>query len=136
MAQDLTFAASRSEDAVVVRLDGEFDMSATFWLEPELERLTEDGDVGALVLDMEGVYFLDSAALGMLLSTQARLQGAGKRLVVANPSPAVRRILGVTGTGPTIGEARKRAYAGVERITFAGAQFRRDIALVASGAPG
>ena len=45
------------------------------------------------------------------------------------------RILGVTGTGTTIGEARDRAYAGCERITFAGARYRSDIALSASGRP-
>jgi phosphoribosylamine--glycine ligase len=46
------------------------------------------------------------------------------------------RILGVTGTGPTVGDARDRAYAGVERIRFAGARFRRDIALAAAAAGG
>src|SRR5687768_17136116 len=45
------------------------------------------------------------------------------------------RILGVTGTGATIGEARDRAYAGCERISFAGAHYRTDIALSASGSP-
>ena len=45
------------------------------------------------------------------------------------------RILGVTGTGATIGEARERAYAGCERITFAGARYRSDIALSAAGRP-
>lgn len=43
------------------------------------------------------------------------------------------RILGVTGTGATVREARERAYAGCERITFAGARYRADIALFASG---
>jgi phosphoribosylamine--glycine ligase len=38
------------------------------------------------------------------------------------------RVLAVTGTGPTIAEARSRAYAGVDRISFEGAQHRRDIA--------
>jgi anti-anti-sigma factor len=101
--EELTFAATREDDAVVVTLAGELEMSATFWLEPELERLAGDADVSALVLDMREVSFLDSAALGMLLSTQARLQAAGKRLVVANASGAVRRILGVTGTADVLG---------------------------------
>jgi anti-sigma B factor antagonist len=91
------------DDAVVVTLAGELDMSATFWLEPELERATEGEDVSSLVMDMERVHFMDSAALGLLLATQARLQGAGIRLVVANPSPAVRRILEVTGTADVLG---------------------------------
>ena len=43
------------------------------------------------------------------------------------------RILSVTGTGATVAAARTRAYAAVEQISFEGAQFRRDIAAVASG---
>jgi phosphoribosylamine---glycine ligase len=38
------------------------------------------------------------------------------------------RVLNVTGLGATPGEARDRAYAAAERITFDGRQMRRDIA--------
>ncbi|MGD0093477.1 MAG: phosphoribosylglycinamide synthetase C domain-containing protein [Planctomycetota bacterium] len=37
------------------------------------------------------------------------------------------RVLGVTATAASLPEAAKRAYAAVERISFAGAHFRRDI---------
>jgi phosphoribosylamine---glycine ligase len=40
------------------------------------------------------------------------------------------RVLNVTATGPTFAAARARAYAGVERISFAGARYRTDIAEV------
>jgi phosphoribosylamine--glycine ligase len=40
------------------------------------------------------------------------------------------RILSVTGLGATVAEARKRAYAAVAKISFAGARFRTDIAAV------
>ena len=39
------------------------------------------------------------------------------------------RVLTVTGLGDTFAEARSRAYAGVARIGFPGAQYRSDIAL-------
>jgi phosphoribosylamine--glycine ligase len=38
------------------------------------------------------------------------------------------RILSVTAVGTTVGEARDRAYAAVDLISFDGAQYRRDIA--------
>jgi phosphoribosylamine--glycine ligase len=38
------------------------------------------------------------------------------------------RILDVTATGPSVADARERAYAAVERISFAGMRFRSDIA--------
>jgi phosphoribosylamine--glycine ligase len=43
------------------------------------------------------------------------------------------RILSVTGTGTTVADARARAYAAVELITFDGVQYRQDIAAVAGG---
>jgi phosphoribosylamine--glycine ligase len=46
------------------------------------------------------------------------------------------RVLGVTGTGPTLGEARARAYAGVDLIRFEGMQYRTDIAAGAAVAAG
>jgi phosphoribosylamine---glycine ligase len=42
------------------------------------------------------------------------------------------RVLNVVGTGPTIIEARARAYAAVEQIHFEGMQYRTDIALEAT----
>ncbi len=41
------------------------------------------------------------------------------------------RVLDVVGTGPTVIEARARAYAAVEQIHFEGMQYRTDIALEA-----
>jgi len=41
------------------------------------------------------------------------------------------RVLNVVGTGPSIIEARARAYAAVEQIHFEGMQYRSDIALEA-----
>jgi phosphoribosylamine--glycine ligase len=40
------------------------------------------------------------------------------------------RILNVTATGDTVSEARERAYAACERISFPGARYRKDIAAV------
>jgi phosphoribosylamine--glycine ligase len=40
------------------------------------------------------------------------------------------RILSVTATGPTVTDARDRAYAAVDLISFDGVQYRRDIARV------
>jgi len=41
------------------------------------------------------------------------------------------RILSVTALGPSVSNARARAYEAVARVSFEGARFRRDIAAVA-----
>jgi phosphoribosylamine--glycine ligase len=43
------------------------------------------------------------------------------------------RVLNVTATGPSVGDARERAYEAIERISFPGAHYRRDIAQNAVG---
>ena len=47
---------------------------------------------------------------------------AGERLLTAGG-----RVLNVTALGPTLGEARKRAYEAAETITFRGMRYRSDI---------
>jgi phosphoribosylamine--glycine ligase len=42
------------------------------------------------------------------------------------------RVLGVTGRGATIEEARRRAYGAIERIRFEGMHYRADVALRAA----
>jgi anti-sigma B factor antagonist len=107
--KDFTFATDRTGDTVVVRLAGQLDMAATFTLEPALERLTRDRAARALVVDMAGVEFMDSSALGLLLTTQQRLQSEDVQFVVANPSTSVRRLLELTGAGDVLSIATKPA---------------------------
>jgi phosphoribosylamine--glycine ligase len=85
----------------------------------------ESGDSGAPI---DGIG--DAEAAGALVF-HAGTALQGDRLVTNGG-----RVLGVTGTGATVAEARERAYAGVERISFRGVRYRRDIALEAAAAPG
>jgi phosphoribosylamine---glycine ligase len=55
---------------------------------------------------------------------------AGGRLVTAGG-----RVLAVTGHGANLSEARRAAYAGAGKISWAGRQCRTDIAQAASGLP-
>jgi anti-anti-sigma factor len=84
-------------DTVEARISGDLDMAATFRLEPELERLTRRSGVRSLVIDLDGVEFIDSSGLGLLLATHDRLRTAQLELVLANPSASVRRMLELTG---------------------------------------
>jgi phosphoribosylamine--glycine ligase len=68
---------------------------------------------------------LDAAAVveGVTVFHAGTHLGDGGRVVTAGG-----RVLDVTATGSTVGEARARAYAGVERINWPGMQHRSDIA--------
>ena len=64
-------------------------------------------------------------AANALPGVQVFLAGAsreGERLLTQGG-----RVLAVTGAGADFAEARRRAYAGMEQIHFAGMPYRRDI---------
>jgi anti-sigma B factor antagonist len=57
-----------------------------------VDRLVSDG-AAAMVLDLADVGFMDSTALGLLVSLHRRL---GDRLVVAGARPVVQRLFEIT----------------------------------------
>ncbi|HKG43346.1 MAG TPA: phosphoribosylamine--glycine ligase [Gaiellaceae bacterium] len=73
---------------------------------------------------IEGVADAESTGALVFHAGTAR---QGERLVTNGG-----RVLAVTATGDDVAGARSRAYAAVERISFAGMRYRRDIALAAA----
>jgi phosphoribosylamine--glycine ligase len=86
------------------------------------ETYPERGDSGTAIEGLE-----DAVAEGALVFHAGTALNDGR--LVTNGG----RILDVTALGETLDEARARAYRAVERISFAGARYRRDIAELARG---
>ena len=58
--------------------------------------LLQNGLSGPLRLDLAGVSFMDSSALGALLQLREQVEGLGRALELHNPSAPVLKILRVT----------------------------------------
>jgi anti-anti-sigma factor len=81
----------------VVALTGDHDLSSAAGLTEALGRASS---AQAIVIDLSGTAFVDSAVLGVLIASHRETVAAGKRwaLVVGSGSgAAVRRILELTG---------------------------------------
>ena len=62
-----------------------------------IERAVENEGVGAVVVDLGDVAFMDSTGLEVLLATRRRTELEGGSLTLVGPTPAVLRVLEVTG---------------------------------------
>jgi anti-anti-sigma factor len=84
-----------SGDRTLVTVKGELDMSNAPTL---VDTLTRDAAVGAkVVVDLGGVSFIDSSAIGGLVSAGQTLADAGGRLTIGPRSDTVKRVLEITG---------------------------------------
>jgi anti-anti-sigma factor len=93
---DFTIEETAREGAVALALGGELDMSATFALEPVLDRVLA-GDPRELVLDLEAVGFVDSSGVGLLIATHERADRAGVEMAITGAAPEVKRVFQVAG---------------------------------------
>jgi anti-anti-sigma factor len=73
------------------------------------------GPQESVVLDLMGVDFIDSSALGTILRAAQQLESVGKRLHVVAPDGPVKRLLEITGT------AQRFSLHGTREDAFAAA---------------
>ncbi len=71
--------------------------SAQF-LAQTLERILEEGG-GHVLLDLEGINYMDSTGIGELVGYLGRFQERKRRLVLVRPSDRIRRLLDVVQLG-------------------------------------
>ena len=85
-------------DSFVVAAGGELDLYTSEGLRDRLGDVVELGGRRVLV-DLTGVSFMDSTALGVLVNTARALRSSGGRLVLVADDPRVTRVIEITGLG-------------------------------------
>ncbi len=124
-------------EALVSLLEGDFaelcDSVARGQLDPNSVRVASDRAAVVVVLAAAGyptspragdvIRGIDRAAA----LPNVAVYHAGTREVAGEIVTAGGRVLAVTATGASISEARDRAYAAANEISFEGAHYRRDI---------
>ncbi len=100
-----------SSDAIDVTVDGEtttavvagdFDMQATFRVEPALERALDRPGLSALEVDLSRLRFVDSTGIGVLLRVEAEARERGVTLTIHPPPPEVHRIFELSGVAEAL----------------------------------
>jgi anti-sigma B factor antagonist len=88
----LETSATRIGGANAIAVTGELDVETAPQLSEEVE-IAVWSTVGAFVLDLSGVTFLDSSGLHSLLRARAYLAREDRPLVLVCPPGAARRVL-------------------------------------------
>ena len=84
-------------DAIRIHAAGELDLGSLDVLRNALDGALEAG-LGDVEVELSEMTFCDSTGLCLLLTAQRTLNGAGRRLCLVNPAPAVLRLLDLSST--------------------------------------
>jgi anti-sigma B factor antagonist len=84
------FEIGRSDDKTIY-LRGRFDASRTQKASEVFDSVQE-----SVVLDFEGLRYISSVGLGILISTQRRLDAAGGKVRIVNASDHIKDLFKIT----------------------------------------
>jgi anti-sigma B factor antagonist len=93
---DLKVESQERDAWTVVRVNGEVDVYTAGRLKEEIIGLV-DKDRCQLAVDLEGVEFMDSTGLGVLITGLKRIREREGVLVLVSPRDQIRRLLTITG---------------------------------------
>jgi anti-sigma B factor antagonist len=88
--------SEHDDDAVVVRLEGELELSTVAGVHEALVQALS-ADCARLVVDLRGLDFLDSAGINALVQAHQRCLGSERSLSLMVAPGHVQRVLEVSG---------------------------------------
>jgi anti-sigma B factor antagonist len=83
-------------DLPTLEVAGELDLAVAPWLRDQLDALYVGG-AKSIVVDLSGATFLDSTALGVLVSALNRSRERGGQVHLIVQEPQILRVLTITG---------------------------------------
>jgi anti-sigma B factor antagonist len=95
LREDPVAGVARDNGSTVVRLAGELDLYNAHLVREALIDAAADGPE-RLVVDLSGVKFIDSTALGVLIEARTRMTNR-RAFLLASPGLETRRALQVSG---------------------------------------
>jgi len=94
--EHLRIEVRTAPDRVVLELHGELDLLAAPRLQEQIETAPTD-DRAILVLDLQGLEFVDSAGLRVILAAHEQARERGRELALTKGSEQVQRLLAIAG---------------------------------------
>ncbi|MCX8085756.1 MAG: STAS domain-containing protein [Rhodocyclaceae bacterium] len=89
---------TQRDGKAVINLAGRFDFNAHREFREAVEQAVRDAS-SLIEVDLGGVDYLDSSALGMLLMLRDKAKSAGKDVSLANAHGSVKQVLDIANFG-------------------------------------
>ncbi|MFZ5641808.1 MAG: anti-sigma F factor antagonist [Bacillota bacterium] len=98
-------------NTLVVRVSGELDLVVADEFRAKVDLKLDEHPVRNLVINLQGVRFIDSSGLGAILGRYKRISAGGGKVAVVGAAPQVKRVLELSGILKIMGAYDKEEQA-------------------------
>jgi stage II sporulation protein AA (anti-sigma F factor antagonist) len=84
-------------NVLCIRLEGELDHHTAEILRSDVKEVLDKGIVKHIVLNLEGLSFMDSSGLGVILGRYKEIKNMGGEMIVCAISQEVKRLFEMSG---------------------------------------
>lgn len=82
---------------LVVKLDGELDHHTAKTVREEIDRQIDENNTKNIIFDLEGIHFMDSSGIGVVMGRYKKVHRLGGETGVINLSSRVEKIFKMSG---------------------------------------
>jgi stage II sporulation protein AA (anti-sigma F factor antagonist) len=93
----MNISALLRQGVLTVRVEGELDMHVADEFRQVVDDAIDSYGVKNLILNLQGVSFIDSSGLGVILGRYKRINHAGGRILATDVQPQVAKIFELSG---------------------------------------
>ena len=94
--EELLFDFYEEGDVLTIKISGEIDAYNSAHMKKLLSERIETTDKKAIIIDMSGVSYIDSAGIGALISLLKKSLTLGKEFMVSNLQPMIEKVFKIT----------------------------------------
>ncbi|MBQ1519355.1 MAG: STAS domain-containing protein [Ruminococcus sp.] len=81
----------------IASISGEIDHHNAKELRTKLDKYIISSRPAQLVIDLQGITFMDSSGIGLIMGRSKLIKACGGRLTVHSPQPYIKRVLKLSG---------------------------------------
>ena len=93
----VTSDVQRNGNDLTFEVGGDVDWDGVLTLEPQWERVIDEGEPADVTIDLTRVRFIDSTGISLLLSAVERTRARGAEARILKPEPQVFRVFEIAG---------------------------------------
>ena len=105
------YSLERKGATLILHMSEELDHHMANQVSRTVDTQIEKGDVRVLIFDFEGMTFMDSSGIGMVLGRNRKMEFLGGKTYVTGISPSVDRIFSMSGLYRIISKYQERNEA-------------------------